>query len=88
MSKDRLDAAVAGLLLLGVSVSGVLMAAGLLAGGAGGDMMILRGTLVLILTPVLRVALVAVGFALRRDWLYCVVSLGVLGLLGVAMLKT
>jgi uncharacterized membrane protein len=39
------------------------------------------GLLVLLATPVLRVATSVVGFALEFDWLYTVITLGVLAIL-------
>lgn len=39
------------------------------------------GLLILIATPVARVAFSVIGFALERDWLYVAITLSVLGLL-------
>jgi uncharacterized membrane protein len=44
------------------------------------------GLLLLIATPVARVILAALGFALERDWLYVVVSLFVLAVLMASLL--
>jgi len=44
------------------------------------------GLLILIATPVARVAFAAVGFVLERDWLYSVVALLVLGFLLYSLL--
>ncbi len=44
------------------------------------------GLLILIATPVVRVAACAAGFALERDWMYAVVSLIVLAFLLVSIL--
>jgi uncharacterized membrane protein len=43
------------------------------------------GVIIMIATPVLRVAFAVVAFAVERDWLYTGVSLLVLGLLGYAL---
>lgn len=44
------------------------------------------GLLLLIATPVARVALAVVGFSMERDWLYAVVSLIVLVILAFSLL--
>lgn len=44
------------------------------------------GVLMLIATPVLRVAFAVLGFALERDWLYTFISAIVLALLSYALL--
>ena len=46
------------------------------------------GLLLLIATPVARVALAVVGFSLEKDWLYAVVSLIVLTILAFSLLHT
>ena len=50
-----------------------------------GEKIVWAGVIVMIATPVLRVAFAAVAFALERDWLYTGVSLTVLGLLIFAL---
>ncbi len=50
------------------------------------DAIIQAGLLVLIATPVLRVILSLFGFLRRRDWLYVVVTLVVLGVLTVGLI--
>src|SRR5262245_59565298 len=50
-----------------------------------GRALIQLGLLVLVATPVARVATAAVGFAAERDWLYVGVSLIVLAILGYSM---
>ncbi len=42
------------------------------------------GILLLLFNPVVRVAFAAAGFAAQRDWLYSIVSLGVLAVLGIS----
>ena len=56
---------------------------GILAGAASfnGEAVIQLGLLLLILTPVVRVALAGLGFAFERDWLYTSVSSIVLAIL-------
>jgi uncharacterized membrane protein len=49
--------------------------------------LIQAGLLLLILTPVARVALAVVGFALERDRLYALVSLAVLLILAYSLLR-
>lgn len=51
-----------------------------------GTAVIQFGVLLMIATPVLRVAFAVFGFAKERDWLYTGVSLVVLALLGYALL--
>jgi uncharacterized membrane protein len=51
----------------------------------GGETVLWIGVMVMIATPVLRVAFAVVAFALERDWLYTGVSLVVLGLLAYAL---
>ena len=43
------------------------------------------GVILMIATPVLRVAFAVVGFAMERDWLYTGISLVVLALLAYAL---
>ncbi len=50
------------------------------------DALIQLGLLALIAVPVVRVAVSIVAFALERDWLYCVVTLIVLGILLFSLL--
>ena len=59
----------------GLGLSTLLLLAGLLLGAEG----LLRwGILLLLFTPVARVAVVTVGLALERDWLFTLVSMFVL----------
>jgi uncharacterized membrane protein len=63
------------------SVSGILRAA-----GQGSSVAIMQvGLLLLILTPITRVAIAVVGFLLEKDRLYAVVSLIVLGILAFSL---
>ena len=82
----ELRARVGRLLRYGSVLGGSLMALGLalaaLNGAQAAAAWIKPGILVMILTPVLRVALIAVGFGLNRQWRFCGVSAGVLALLG------
>jgi hypothetical protein len=56
-------------------------------GGSGpGQPILYAAVIVMIATPVLRVAFAVVGFAIERDWLYAGVSLVVLGILGWSIL--
>ena len=72
-------------LALGVWVSGLLMAAGLVLGalrpGGLGEFVALAGIAALIATPFLRVAMLCAAFARGRQWRLLAVSAVVLGLL-------
>jgi uncharacterized membrane protein len=46
------------------------------------------GLLLLIATPIARVAAAAAGFAFQRDWLYTGIACGVLAILGYGLLST
>lgn len=73
---------VSSVLFAGVVLSGTLMAAGLLGHGhAWAPLCLSWGIGALIATPVVRVALLAYGYAREGDWKFCAVSLGVLALL-------
>lgn len=69
----------------GSALGGTLMALGLaraaLAGPEAAAAWITPGIFILILTPVLRVALIALGFGLAGRWRFCAVSSGVLAML-------
>ncbi|MGA2480807.1 MAG: DUF1634 domain-containing protein [Spirochaetia bacterium] len=64
------------------SIGGVLSAAVALRG----DAVIQLGILLLIAVPIARVAVSLVAFLLQRDWLYCVVTFLVLGILLFSLL--
>jgi uncharacterized membrane protein len=64
------------------SIGGVIAAAAALRG----DAVIQLGILLLIAVPILRVAVALVAFLLQRDWLYCVVTFLVLGILLFSLL--
>lgn len=111
MTPERFRMVVSLVLLTGVSIAGILIAAGFLGslvvgwqgsllgrptgtsaatdfGQIGEGLSVLRpiaitqlGLLVLLATPVMRVATSVVGFALERDRLYVVVTLIVLTIL-------
>jgi uncharacterized membrane protein len=63
------------------TVSGIVRGVVALRGRA----IIQLGVLLMIATPVLRVAFAVVAFALERDWLYTAVSATVLAILGYAL---
>ena len=65
-------------LTVGLALSTVLLIFGLVAGAPGP----LRwGIVLLMLTPVVRVAVVTIGLALERDWTFTIVSSVVLVIL-------
>ena len=63
------------------TISGILREARL--GGARG--LIQVGVLVMIATPVMRVAFAVFGFARQRQWVFTLISLTVLGLLAFGL---
>jgi len=84
VSVDRLERILGRLLGIGVSASSVCLAAGLLMTLAGGNNAVARALLaagigVLLVTPVARVAVSSVGYAMRRDWLFVTLTLVVFG---------
>jgi uncharacterized membrane protein len=90
----RINRVLAAGLLAGVWLAAGLIAAGLVAwlarGGAKPDVkeptgIMALGVLVLIATPVVRVAFALVAFALERDRLYAAMSAVVLGLLACGL---
>lgn len=115
MTPDRFRSLVSGVLILGVSLSAILIALGfagsLVVGwegslrglaaatrsasdfsAVGTGLLDLRpiavaqaGLLVLVATPVLRVAASFVAFVLERDRLYAAITLGVLAILLVSL---
>jgi uncharacterized membrane protein len=69
-------------LVLGLALSTGLLLVGLILGLPGP----LRwGIVLLMLTPVARVAVVTVGLALERDWTFTLVSLSVLAILAAGI---
>jgi uncharacterized membrane protein len=79
----RLERSVEVALMAGLSVSACLLVWGLLTGSGG----TLRAGIVLLMwTPVVRVVLMTAGMAVRREWLFALISLWVLGVLGSSVL--
>jgi uncharacterized membrane protein len=75
---ERLEGAIEMALKIGLALSTVLLLAGLVAGAPGP----LRwGIVLLMFTPVVRVAVVTMALALERDWLFTLISLFVLAVL-------
>lgn len=74
----RLERVIEVALTVGLVLSGFLLVAGLVLGSMTP---LWWGVLLLILTPVVRVVVVAVGLVLDHDWLFASVSLFVLGVL-------
>ena len=75
---EQLEDTIEVALKLGLAVSTVLLLVGL---GANSVAALRWGILLLMLTPVARVAVVTVGLALERDWTFAAVSLFVLAVL-------
>ncbi len=71
-----------------VLTAGLLLSAGLLCYGLSlGSATPLRwGILLMMLTPVARVIVLTLGLFHQRDWLFGLLSLGILGVLGTSML--
>ena len=82
MTLDRLEERIGSLLGLGTAVSTALLAAGLVLWLAGhqatAGLLLTIGLITLIATPVARVTVSAVGFALHGDWQMVVMTLLVL----------
>ena len=83
ISIERLEQILGRLLGIGVAVSSVCLAAGLLMTFSGLNERAVRallsvGIVVLLATPVARVAVSSVGYAQRRDWLFVTLTLVVL----------
>lgn len=88
-SDARLRGAVRAVLGGGVALSAALMALGLCASWLGlewSGVLLNAGIAVLIATPAARVALLACGYALGRDWKFFWVCAAVLALLGATLL--
>ena len=75
---EHLEDAIEKALKVGLALSTGLLLVGLVLGAPG---MLRGGILLLMMTPVARVAVVTVGLALERDWAFTVVSLFVLAIL-------
>ncbi len=71
-----------------VLTTGIVLSAGLLLFGltAGSAALLQWGILLLMLTPVARVVVLTVGLLHERDWLFGLLSLFILGVLGASML--
>jgi uncharacterized membrane protein len=79
---EHLEDAIEKALKVGLVLSTGLMLLGLILDAPG----LLRwGILLLMLTPVARVAVVTVGLALERDWTFTVVSFFVLAILAAGI---
>lgn len=74
----RLERVIEVALTAGVVLSGLLLVTGLVLGSTGP---LWGGILLLIVTPVVRVAVVTIGLVLEDDWLFASVSMFVLGVL-------
>ncbi len=79
---EALDRAVEIALSIGLLVSGFLFLFGL---AFGSDQALRVGTVLLMATPVARVAIVTVGMFVERDWMFGLVSLWVLGVLATSI---
>jgi uncharacterized membrane protein len=82
-SVSRLERILGRVLGVGVAASSACLAAGLVMTLAGGEGAVARalltaGIVVLLATPVARVAVSSAGYAQRRDWLFVTLTLIVL----------
>jgi uncharacterized membrane protein len=82
-SANRLELILRRLLGIGVLLSSTTLAAGLVATFIAGPsafatLLLWTGVLLLIATPVARVAVSSVGYAVRRDWMFVILTLIVL----------
>jgi uncharacterized membrane protein len=75
---EHLEDAIEKALKVGLALSTGLLLVGLVLGAPG---LLRGGILLLMMTPVARVAVVTVGLALDRDWTFTLVSLFVLAIL-------
>jgi uncharacterized membrane protein len=83
MSADRLERILGRVLGIGVGASTVFLAAGLVMTFAAGHndvagALLSAGIVVLLATPVIRVAVSSAGYARQRDWLFVGLTLVVL----------
>ena len=79
----RLEAVIGRLLHAGVVTSSVCLAGGLFLKCAGllpavADAVLSAGLVVLLATPIARVVVSAAGYARERDWVFVVLTIGVL----------
>jgi uncharacterized membrane protein len=89
-SVSRLERILGRVLGVGVAASSICLAAGLLMTLVGGEgavthTLLTAGVVVLLATPVVRVAVSSVGYARRRDWLFVTLTLVVLAELVVTI---
>ena len=87
---DRLERAIGRVLWIGVAASSICLGVGLVlaltSGTAGSANLLLNAGLVLLLaTPVARVAVSTIDFTRARDWLFVVLTLTVLGQLAASV---
>ena len=90
-SLERLEIRLGQLLTIGSTVSTVLLSAGLAAWLALRDTPIVHplvtlGLLILVATPIARVAVSVVGFAWQREWRYVAMTAAVLATLTASVL--
>jgi uncharacterized membrane protein len=83
VSADRLERILGRVLAIGAAVSTVCLAAGLVMTFAAGHngaagALLSAGIVVLLATPVIRVAVSSAGYARQRDWLFVGLTLVVL----------
>ncbi len=74
----RLERAIEAALTLGVLASGILLVTGL---ASDRPELLRAGVVVLMLTPVARVAVLTLGLLARRDWPFVALSVWILGVL-------
>lgn len=89
-SRTDIEERIGRLLRAGVAVSGALMAAGLgwaaVRGGTAGEGLLRWGVLVLLCTPVARVAALTAEHLRRREWGFSAAGLSLLTMLALSAL--
>jgi uncharacterized membrane protein len=81
---NDLEVTLGRLLRIGVTISALALGAGLavamtLGAGALSTFLLTAGVLLLLATPIARVVVSSVGYARRREWLFVILTMIVLG---------
>jgi len=78
-SVDEIERTLGRILGIGVTISSIALAAGLVAAlvvgpGRAATFLLTSGVLLLLATPITRVVVSSVGYARRRDWVFVVLT--------------